>query len=192
MWVYSNADEVELFVNGKSAGSQKVPRLGHVEWKVKFEPGSIEARASRDGKVILTEKRETTGPGTQIRLTADRTEINADNEDVAMIKVEVLDKEGRLVPTANNRIAFTVSGAGRLIGVGNGDPNCLESDKEPRRSVFNGLAQVIVQSTRRAGEIHIEAGKDGWEGPELTSAKLSITSRRGELRPAVASLRAES
>ena len=82
VWVYSNLDEVELFVNGKSLGSQKVPHLGHVEWKVKYEPGAIEARGSKDGKVVLTEKRETTGPAAAIRLTADRTEINADGEDV--------------------------------------------------------------------------------------------------------------
>ncbi len=82
VWVYSNADEVELFVNGKSQGSQKVPQLGHVQWKVRYEPGSIEARGSKDGKVILTEKREPTGAASQIRLTPDRTEINADGEDV--------------------------------------------------------------------------------------------------------------
>ena len=94
VWVYSNLDEVELFVNGQSLGSQKVPHLGHVEWKVKYEPGAIEARGSKDGKVVLTEKRETTGPAVAIRLTADRTEIDADGEDVAMLKVEALDKEG--------------------------------------------------------------------------------------------------
>jgi len=186
VWVYSNADEVELFVNGKSAGSQKVPHLGHVQWKVRYEPGTIEARASRDGKVILTEKRETTGAPAQIRLTADRTEINADGEDVAVLKVEVLDKEGRQVPTANNKIVFHISGAGALIGVGNGDPNCLESDKEPKRSVFNGLAQVIVQSTQHPGEIRVEAVKDEGDGTDLTPAKLAITTKQVELRPALA------
>lgn len=178
VWAYTNLDEVELFVNGKSAGSQKVPSLGHVEWKVQYAPGAIEARGSKDGKVVLVEKRETTGPTTQIRLTADKTAIDADGEDVAVIKVEVLDKDGRLVPTAMNRIAFNISGEGRLLGVGNGDPNCQESDKEPRRSVFNGLAQVIVQASRREGEIRIEAVKDGWDGPELTPAKLTIVSKR--------------
>jgi beta-galactosidase len=186
VWVYSNVDEVELFVNGQSAGSQKVPHLGHVEWKVKYEPGAIEARGSKDGKVVLTEKRETTGPTVAIRLTADRMEIDADGEDLVILKVEALDKEGRAVPTADNLIGFTVSGYGALIGVGNGDPNCQESDKEPRRSLFNGLAQVIVQASRFAGEIHIEAFKEGWDGPELTPAKLSIATRRVELRPTVA------
>jgi beta-galactosidase len=185
VWVYSNLDEVELLVNGKSLGSQKVPHLGHLEWKVKYEPGVIEARGSKGGKVVLTEKRETTGPEVAIRLTADRTEINADGEDVAILKVEALDKEGRPVPTASNLIRFKVSGAGAVIGVGNGDPNCQESDKEPTRSLFNGLAQVILQSTKRPGEILIEAVKEGWDGPELTPAKLAITTKTVELRPAV-------
>ena len=185
VWVYSNLDEVELFVNGQSLGSQKVPHLGHVEWKVKYEPGSIEARGSKGGAVVLTEKRETTGPAVAIRLTADRTEIDADGEDVAVLKVEALDKEGRPVPTARNFIGFKVSGEGKLIGVGNGDPNCQESDKEPKRSLFNGLAQVIVQATRRPGEIRIEAVKEGWDGPELTPAKLTITTKRVESRPVV-------
>jgi beta-galactosidase len=186
VWVFSNLDEVELFVNGRSLGSQRLPHLGHLEWKVKYEPGVIEARGTKDGKVVLTGKRETTGPTVAIRLTADRTEIDADGEDVSILKVEALDKEGRPVPTASNLIAFKVSGAGSLIGVGNGDPNCQESDKEPKRSLFNGLAQVIVQSTKRSGEIHIEAVKEGWDGPELTPAKLTVTTRKVEPRPAVA------
>jgi beta-galactosidase len=189
VWVYSNLEEVELFVNGQSAGSQKVPHLGHVEWKVKYEPGSIEARGSKGGAVVLTEKRETTGPAVSIRLTADRPQIDADGEDVAVLKVEALDKEGRPVPTAGNLIGFRVAGEGKLIGVGNGDPNCQESDKEPKRSLFNGLAQVIVQATRRPGEIRIEAVKEGWDGPELTPAKLAITTKQVESRPVVSSVR---
>src|SRR5579863_8736525 len=186
VWVYSNVDEVELLLNGRSLGSQKVPHLGHVEWKVKYEPGAIEARGSKNGQVVLTEKRETTGPTAAIRLTTDRSEIDADGEDVAVLKVEALDKEGRPVPTAGNLIAFKVSGNGKFLGVGNGDPNCQESDREPKRSLFNGLAQVIVQSTKDAGEIHIEAVKEGWDGPELTPAKVVVKTRKVELRPAVA------
>jgi len=185
VWVHTNLDQVELLVNGKSLGSQKVPRLGHVEWKFKYEPGVIEARGSKDGKVVLTEKRETTGAAVAIRLTADRMELNADGQDVSMVTVEALDKEGRAVPTASNLIGFKVAGEGALLGVGNGDPNCQESDKEPKRSLFNGLAQLIVQSVRHAGEIHIEAVKEGWDGPELTTAKLVIVTRKAELPPAV-------
>ena len=82
-------------------------------------------------------------------------------------------------------IGFKVSGEGKLIGVGNGDPNCQESDKEPKRSLFNGLAQVIVQSTQEPGEIHIEAVKEGWAGAELTPFKLTITTKKVDLRPQV-------
>ncbi len=185
VWVYSNLDEVELFVNGKSLGSLKVPRLGHVEWKVRYEPGAIEARGSKDGNVVLTDKRETTGPTAAIRLIADRTEINADGEDLVVIKVEGLDKDGRLVPIANNHIGFKIAGNGALIGVGNGDPNCQESDKAPKRSLFNGLAQVIVQATKEPGEIQIEAHKDGWDGENLTPATITIKTKQVELRPEV-------
>ena len=189
VWTHSNLDEVELFLNGQSQGSKPVPRLGHVEWKVKYAPGTIEARGRKDGQVVKTEKRETTGPAVAIRLTVDRAEIDADGEDIAMLTVEALDKEGRAVPTASNLVGFKVSGEGALIGVGNGDPNCQESDKEPRRSLFNGLAQVIVQATKRPGEIRIEAEKEGWFGPELTGAKLVITTKKVETRPAVELLR---
>ena len=95
VWVHSNLDEVELFLNGKSLGSQKVPHLGHVEWKVSYEPGAIEARGWKDGKVVLTEKRETTGPTASVPADGGPNEIDADGEDVAMLTVEALDKEGR-------------------------------------------------------------------------------------------------
>jgi beta-galactosidase len=184
VWVHSNLDSVELFVNGKSQGAKPVPHLGHVEWKVPYEAGSIEARGTKGGKVALTEKRETTGPVTALRLTADRTEIDADGEDLAMVKVEALDKDGRAVPTAQHQIAFKVSGAGALIGVGNGDPNCQESDKEPKRSLYNGLAQVILQSTKVPGMIEMEA-VSMVHHQEVTPAKLTITTKQVARRPAV-------
>ena len=184
VWVHSNLETVELFVNGQSQGTKPVPRLGHVEWKVRYAPGVIEARGTRNGKIVLTVKRETTGPVTALRLTADRTEIDADGEDVAMVKVEALDKDGRAVPTAQHQVAFKVSGAGALIGVGNGDPNCQESDKEPRRSLFNGLAQVILQSTRQPGTIEMEA-VNLVRHQEVTPARLTITTKPVTPRPSV-------
>lgn len=183
VWVHSNLAEVELFLNGKSLGSKKVEPLTHLEWIVKYEPGVLEARGSRDGKVILTEARETTGAPRKIKLTADRREINADGEDVAAVRVEVLDEQGRVIPTADNLIVFKVSGEGALIGVGNGDPNCQESDKGPKRSLFNGLAQVILQSTKTPGNIALEAYSE--RGPQLPSTTLTISTRKVDLRPAI-------
>ncbi len=177
VWVYSNCDTVELVVNGRSLGSQAVPPLGHLEWKVPYQPGYIEARGRKGGRV-LTERRETTGPGRTIRLTADRTEIRGDGRDVAMLKAELLDARGRPVPIAMDKLAFTISGPGAIIGVGNGDPNCLESDKEPRRSLFNGLAQVIVQSTGRPGTITVAAVADGPRAEPLLGGRVVLRAVR--------------
>ncbi|MGB8029176.1 MAG: beta-galactosidase GalA [Terracidiphilus sp.] len=185
VWVHSNLDEVELFLNGKTLGRQKVPRLGHVEWTVRYEAGAIEARGWKDGKLALTEKRETTGPIASVRLTADRTAIDADGQDVVVLTVDALDGAGRVLPTAQNLIEFKVTGEGALIGVGNGDPNCHESDKEPRRSLFNGLAQAIVQSTKTPGTITIEASTVV-RGSTVAPAKIEITTKQVELRPTVA------
>jgi beta-galactosidase len=185
VWVHSNLDSVELFLNGKSYGTQRVLPQTHLEWKVKYEPGVLEARGTKDGKVVLVEKRETTGQPESIRLTPDRTAINADGEDVALLRVEVLDKEGRPVPTADNMISFKVSGEGALIGVGNGDPNCQESDKAPKRSLFNGLAQVIVQAKKAPGTITVEAYTEDWPPPSLPAVRVNISAKKVELRPAV-------
>jgi beta-galactosidase len=183
VWVHSNLDEVELFLNGKSQGSQKVTPLTHLQWAVKYEPGAIEARGSKGGKVVLVEKRETTGKPATIKLTVDRTEIAADGEDVAMLRVEVLDTEGRAVPTADDMISFRISGDGALLGVGNGDPNCQEADNQPKRSLFNGLSQVIVRSSKTAGQISVEASAE--PGLKLPSTKITITTRKVELRPSL-------
>ena len=185
VWVHSNLDSVELFLNGKSYGSQKVLPLTHLEWKVKYEPGVLEARGTKDGTVVLVEKRETTGAPVSIRLTPDRAEINADGQDVAILRVEVLDKEGRTIPTADNMISFKVSGEGALIGVGNGDPNCQESDKYPKRSLFNGLAQVIVQASKIPGTITVEAYTEDWPPPKLPAVHVTITTKKVDLRAAV-------
>ena len=181
VWAHSNLDEVELLVNGVSAGVKKVPHLSHVEWKVKYQPGAIEARGMKDGKVVLTEKRETTGAPVTIRLTADRSKIEANGEDLAMVRVEALDSTGRPVPTADALIQFKVTGSGAIIGVGNGDPNCQESDKEPQRSLFNGLAQVIVQASKTPGQVVIEAWTK--DRPHLEKATLTVTTQSARLRP---------
>ncbi|HEY6337534.1 MAG TPA: beta-galactosidase GalA [Candidatus Sulfotelmatobacter sp.] len=180
VWVHSNLESVELFCNGQSMGSKKVEPLHHLEWKVNYAPGYIEARGSKDSKVVLTVKRETTGAPSKIRLTAHRQEIAADGEDVAIVRVETVDSDGRFVPIADNHIKFKVSGEGALIGVGNGDPNCQESDKGSERSLFSGLAQAILQASKTPGSITIEATSN-----KLEAASLSITTKPTKLRPAV-------
>jgi beta-galactosidase len=100
--------------------------------------------------------------------------------------VESLDDQGRHIPTADFPINFRVRGQGSLIGVGNGDPNCQESDKEPMRSLFNGLAQVILQANKTPGDIVLEAYTEEWPGPKLPTVSLKITTKKVELRPTLA------
>ncbi|MDR3734596.1 MAG: beta-galactosidase GalA [Acidobacteriaceae bacterium] len=170
VWCYTNLTSVELFVNGTSQGVQKVLRNTHVEWKVKYQPGVIEVRGSKDGETVMTAKRETTGEPAKIVLRPDRSQINADGNDVTIIAVEVQDAQGRLMPIASNDIAFQVEGLGKLLGVGNGDPSSHESDKANHRKVFNGLAQVIIQSFRQLGSITIQATSPGLESSTVVIA----------------------
>jgi beta-galactosidase len=182
VWCHTNLEFVELFLNGTSQGVQKVPRNAHVEWKVKYRPGIIEVRGSKGGRVAMTAKRETTGEPAKIVLHPDRSQINADGEDVTMIAVEVQDAQGRCVPIASNDITFQVAGPGKLIGLGNGDPSSHESDKASQRKVFNGWAQAIVQSSKQPGAITVQA-----TSPTLESATVTIGTSAGKIRPAVTS-----
>ncbi len=181
VWVYSNLDRVELFHNGQSLGAKEVKKDSHVAWVVKYAPGSLEARGFKDGKQVLSTTRETTGAASKLILTADRNEINADGEDVAMFAVEVQDGQGRTVPVTDNEVVFRVSGAGKLIGVGNGDPTDHASDKGTSRKAFSGYCMALVQSSKNAGNIRIEAASPG-----LTSASISIAATAVKLRPQLA------
>lgn len=171
---YSNLDGVELFLNGKSLGSKPLARNSHVKWAVKYEPGVLEARGSRDGRVVLTDRRETTGAPAKLLLRPSQASIAADGEDVSAVTIEVHDSQGRIVPTASNQLSFKLTGPGRMIGTGNGDPSCKEADRpalpdSAGRSAFNGLCMVIVQTTKQAGTIRLEASAGG-----LESAKVAI------------------
>jgi beta-galactosidase len=154
-----------------------VARNSHVEWKVPYKPGTIEARGYKDGRQVLAEKRETTGGPAKILLRPDRHEIKADGEDVSLVEVQVLDSQGRLVPVAGNDILFHVSGNGKIIGVGNGDPSSHEPDKANKRRAFNGLCMVIVQSQKQQGEIRLEASSPGLEPATLVLTSLQVTPR---------------
>ncbi len=171
VWVHSNFEAVELFLNGQSLGKKNMPRLSHLEWKVAYQPGKLEARGYKNGKVAAKTIVETTGEPDKLVLTTDRKSINADGQDVAVINVSAIDAQGREVPTANNLVKFEITGA-KILGVGNGDPSCHESDKGSERSLFNGLAQVIVQ-TKTPGQLKLVAQADG-----LKSATATLTSKK--------------
>jgi len=181
VWCHSNLEKVELFLNGESLGVKEVARNSHVAWKVRYKPGTLEARGYKGGKQVLVDRRETTGGPAKILLQPDRHEIRADGEDVSLVEVQVLDKDGRLMPVADNEILFQLSGPGKIIGVGNGDPSSHEPDKAHKRRAFNGLCMVIVQSQKEPGEIRLEASSPG-----LEPATVAITTVKTTLRPAMA------
>ena len=160
VWVNTNADNVELFLNGKSLGKKDMPRNSHLQWTVNYEPGTLEAVAYKKGKKLTT-KVETTGAPVEVVMTPYKTTMLADGKDVSVINLSVVDREGRDVPDADNMIRFVISGPGKIIGVGNGDPSSHEPDKCAdgawQRSLFNGKCQVIVQSTGTVGIIKFEA-----------------------------------
>jgi beta-galactosidase len=181
VWVHSNLDKVELLVNGESLGTKEMKKDSHLAWNVKYAPGAIEARGYKADKVVMTAKRETTGAPATLVMRADRQEISANGEDVAMFAVEVHDAQGRVVPITDNEVKFKVSGEGKLIGTGNGDPTNQESDKGSSRKAFAGLCMGIVQSLKTAGSITVEASSPG-----LTSSTVTIASKSVALRPQVA------
>jgi beta-galactosidase len=181
VWCFSNCDSVELFLNGKSVGRKTMERNSHIEWKVNYQPGILNAEGWKNGRKLLT-KVETTGKAVTIELNPDRSTINADGQDVSIISVSVLDSEGREVPTAENLIHFEIEGNGKIIGVGNGNPSSHEPDKyldgNYERKLFSGKCEVIVQSTLTPGEIKLKATSD-----DLTEANLIIKSARVVMKP---------
>jgi beta-galactosidase len=164
VWVNSNADEVELFLNEKSLGKKTMERNSHLQWNVLYEPGTLEAIAYKKGKKI-TAKIETTGQATSVVLTPDKTILMADGKDATVVNISITDEKGREVPTANNQLAFTISENAKIIGVGNGDPSSHEADtcKEGnwQRSAFNGKCQVIIQAGKNVGDVKLEAKSNG-------------------------------
>jgi beta-galactosidase len=163
VWAYYNqADEVELFLNGKSLGvKKKIGNELHVMWRVKFEPGTIEAISRQNGKIILTDKRSTAGKPARIELSADRKTIKADGKDLSFITVKVLDAQGNLVPDAANLINFKITGEGFIAGVDNGLQTSLEPFKASYRRAFNGLCLAIIQAKEKAGKISLTASAAG-------------------------------
>ena len=179
VWAYSNCDEVELTVNGKKLGRQAMPKNGHLKWKAVYQPGKVIATGYKNGKRILTEVIETTKPATKIVLKADRQTIAADGRDVSVVSIEIQDQKGRIVPDACQMLTFTLEGGGRILGAGNGDPSYM-GDDHPKMSdcstfsipAFNGLAQVLIQSDKKASTLQLTANSDG-----LKPGSISITTK---------------
>lgn len=166
---YNNADEVELFVNGKSQGVRsKGDGEYHVMWRVPFEPGTIKAVSRKAGKTVAEQVINTAGEPAQIRLTPDRATIAADGNDLSFVTVEILDSDGNLCPTAVNEVTFTVEGAGQNEGVDNGNPISLERFKADSRKAMAGKALLIVRNNGKKGDINVKAVSPGLSDATVT------------------------
>ena len=180
VWAYYNqADEVELFLNGKSLGiKRKASDDLHVAWHVPYAPGTLRAVSRRNGQTVLTRTVSTAGTAAKIELTADRSQLQADGKDLSFITVRVLDAAGRLVPDAANLVKFAVSGPGFIAGVDNGYQASLEPFKASERKAYNGLALAIIQTTEQGGSITVRAEAEGLAGATATLNSRALTAQR--------------
>ncbi len=170
VWVNTNADEVELFLNGKSFGKKEMPRNSHLTWEVPYEPGKLEAVAVKNGR-RLVKMVETTGDPVGVVLHESKKTLLNDGNDAVVVNVAVVDQQGREVPDAMNLVKFRLTGPGSIIGVGNGDPSSHEADKcevgQWQRSLFSGKCQVIIQAGLIDSKVKLVAESDGLKPAEV-------------------------
>jgi beta-galactosidase len=166
--VYANTDEVELLLNGKSLGRKALQRYSHLQWSVPYAPGKLTARGYKAGKLVTQQTVATTSDGKAVRLSVDHAKLRAGGDDVAVVTVNVVDREGRAVPTASNRIAFETTGPVRLIGMGNGDPGSHEADKPAelhRYAAATGWRHRALARPEDAAPLLADTGSTGWRDP---------------------------
>ncbi|NYE61514.1 beta-galactosidase [Duganella sp. 1224] len=180
--VMSNVERIKLLLNGRDLGEQKADPYRMNNYEVVFEPGKLEAIGYRGGKEVARTAVETTGAPVALELVPDRAQLNGDGRDAMPLTVRALDAQGRAVPLADNQVTFAVSGGGRSIGHGNGDPNSHEDEKGATRRLFNGLAQLIVQTNYDARDaVTISA-----TAPGLREARVTIPVKPVAAEPFVA------
>jgi beta-galactosidase len=163
VWAYYNqADEVELFLNGRSLGVRKKEGDDlHVQWRVQWKPGVLKAISRKNGRPVLVREVRTAGAPARLVLLADRKLIKSDGKDLSFITVRVLDANGVLVPDASNLLNFRVEGEGTLVGLDNGYQADLESFKTSYHKAYNGLCLAIVQAHARPGKIVVRVNAEG-------------------------------
>ena len=164
---YTNCEEVELFLSGKSVGKQKTVPYKKLIWGLVYKPGKLEARGYKGGKVRTKDVVETTSAPFMVSLNSDVSTLKADGCDAAVIRVAIKDEKGRVVPTANNIVKFSIEGPGKIIGTGNGNPTSYEPDKASQRMAFNGYCLVLIQTHKQAGEIRLKASSENLIGDEV-------------------------
>jgi beta-galactosidase len=182
VWAHTNCDEVELLLNDRSLGRRKVERLSHAEWEVPYEPGILLARGFNQGEKATENSVETTGPAVALKLTLHRSTLRSDGQEISMVTVEVVDAEGRHVPTANDEVKFEISGVGRILGVGNGDPSSHEPDQflDQWSVVHPTWKRTTTTASDQSAAIEVSYDDSDWVEPIASQA--SISSDASEVR----------
>jgi beta-galactosidase len=168
--VYSGPEKVRLFLNGKLLGEKPTGRAEQFRtmFSVPYEPGELKAVGIRGDRVVAESVLRTAGQPARLRLTADRSVIQADGEDLSFLTVEAVDGEGRFQPNADQEVQFELSGPGTVAAVGNGDGKDGASYRGDRRRLFQGRALVVVRSSRQSGAIHVRAVTSGLKEATVT------------------------
>jgi beta-galactosidase len=133
------------------------PNAGHLQWSVTFATGTLEAKATKGGSVVVTDTVQSAGVPAGVVLTVDRSTISADGHDLAFVEADIVDSHGVIVPQADNEITFSVTGPATLVGVDNGNSVSHESYKGTSRAAFSGKALAIMQATTVPGKVTIQA-----------------------------------
>jgi beta-galactosidase len=174
VWVYSNCEEVELFLNGKSLGIKRIDRdkILHFEWAVPWTPGILKAVGRNAGKEICSNIMQTAGDPVNVVLTADRTEVAADGWDLSYVEARIVDANGTVCPNSDVLLKFNIEGAGTILGIGSGDATSMESFKGNSCHTYRGLCRVVIKSTKKGGAIQLTGTSEG-----LNAGKVGINSK---------------
>ncbi len=169
--IYSNARDVELFLNGKSIGSHvmelETSQDMRAHFKVPFEPGVLRVVGHFADGSECSEVLHTPSDPAAVVMTSDKETLLADGRDIAFVEISTVDVNGIPVGNARNLIRVEVSGAGRLVGLDNGDSTDYDSYKGDNRRLFSGKLLAMIESTLEPGEITVRAYSEGLENAEL-------------------------
>ena len=175
---YTNADEVELRLNGKSLGKKQNPKgdskqRNQIKWEgITYADGKLEAVAYNSGKAVARHQIETTGKAVSLRVTPEDSEWRADGTDLMHLRIEAVDNKGRRVPMAQDELKFEIEGDASIVAVSNGDINSYELNVTDHRHLWNGSALVILRAGKTASKVTLKTSADGYK-----TVKTLLTTR---------------
>jgi len=180
--VFSNAQEVELLVNGQSVGrkpvSQERPLPNSARFETSYQPGKVEAVSYVDGKEVSRTVLETTGKPVSMRLVPEKTQMKADGYDLIYVGIELLDEEGRIVPGANVPLTATLTGNALLAGFGSANPVTDEDYTDNEAVSYRGTAMAIIRAGYEAGEVTLTVSAEGMSAGNVIETCVLLSNEK--------------